>query len=155
MTDFVPSEIACLDSSPGRIRRTDVWISREEIVDFLEYDASSDKNEWGSHSEMMNILEASVAIRSKISLTKLLRIAIALLEIPVSGCTCLSTAERDWHTFLSYNRSTHPCRCKKSRSPCEPSCASSCHPQHQRQRLSKSSSQPCLPQRTWRGPWKQ
>lgn len=92
----MPSEIACLDSSPGRIRRTDVWISREEIVDFLEYDASSDKNEWGSHSKMMkNILEASVAIRSKISLTKLLRIAIALLEIPVSGCTCFSTAEGD------------------------------------------------------------
>lgn len=37
-------------------------------------------------------LEASVAIRSKISLTKELRMAIALLEIPVSGCTCLSTA---------------------------------------------------------------
>lgn len=44
VTDFVPSEIACLESSPGRIKRTDVWISREEIVDFLEYDASSDKN---------------------------------------------------------------------------------------------------------------
>lgn len=44
---------------------------------------------------MKNILEASVAIRSKISLTKLLRIAIALLEIPVSGCTCFNTAEGD------------------------------------------------------------
>ena len=30
-------------------------------------------------------LDASVAIRSKISLTKELRMAIALLEIPVSG----------------------------------------------------------------------
>ena len=38
-----------------------------------------------------NILDASVAIRSKISLTKLLRMAIALLEIPVSGWTCLRT----------------------------------------------------------------
>jgi hypothetical protein len=36
-------------------------------------------------------LEASVAIRSKISLTNEFRIAIALFEIPVSGCTCLST----------------------------------------------------------------
>ena len=41
VTDFVPSEIACLASSPGRMSRTDVWISREEIVDFLEYAASS------------------------------------------------------------------------------------------------------------------
>ena len=36
VTDFVPSEMACLASSPGKMRRTDVWISREEIVDFLE-----------------------------------------------------------------------------------------------------------------------
>jgi hypothetical protein len=36
VTDLVPSEMACLESSPGRIRRTDVWISREEMVDFLE-----------------------------------------------------------------------------------------------------------------------
>ena len=41
VTDFVPSEMACFDSSPGRMRRTAVWISREEIVDFFEYDASS------------------------------------------------------------------------------------------------------------------
>lgn len=38
-----------------------------------------------------NILDASVAMRSKISLTNELRIAIALLEIPVSGCTCFNT----------------------------------------------------------------
>ena len=44
MTDLVPSEIACFASSPGRIRRTAVWISREEIVDFFEYDASSATN---------------------------------------------------------------------------------------------------------------
>ena len=41
MTDLVPSEMACLASSPGRMRRTAVWISRDEIVDFFEYDASS------------------------------------------------------------------------------------------------------------------
>lgn len=70
VTDFVPSEMACFANSPGRMRRTEVWISREEIVDFLEYDASFD---------------ASVAMRSKISLTNELRIAIALFEIPVSG----------------------------------------------------------------------
>ena len=50
MTDLVPSEIACLESSPGRIRRTAVWISREEMVDFLEYEARR---------------EASSAMRSK------------------------------------------------------------------------------------------
>ena len=36
VTDFVPSEMACLANSPGKISRTDVWISRDEIVDFLE-----------------------------------------------------------------------------------------------------------------------
>jgi len=41
VTDLVPSEIACFESSPGRIRRTAVWISREEMVDFLEYAANS------------------------------------------------------------------------------------------------------------------
>jgi hypothetical protein len=30
-----------LASSPGRMRRTEVWISREEMVDFFEYAASS------------------------------------------------------------------------------------------------------------------
>jgi len=39
------------------------------------------------------VLEASVAMRSKISFTKLLRMAIALLEIPVSGWTCLRTEQ--------------------------------------------------------------
>jgi hypothetical protein len=36
VTDLVPSEIACLANSPGRMSRTEVWISRDEIVDFLE-----------------------------------------------------------------------------------------------------------------------
>ena len=52
VTAFVPSDTACLASSPGRMSRTEVWISREEMVDFLLYAAS---------------LEASVATRSKIS----------------------------------------------------------------------------------------
>jgi translation initiation factor IF-1 len=52
VTALVPSETACLASSPGRMRRTLVWISREEMVLFLLYAAS---------------LEASVATRSKIS----------------------------------------------------------------------------------------
>ena len=38
-----------------------------------------------------DLLDASVAIRSKISLTKEFRMAIALLEIPVSGWTCFNT----------------------------------------------------------------
>ena len=52
MTAFVPSETACLANSPGRINLTDVWISRDEMVDFLLYAAS---------------LDASVATLSKIS----------------------------------------------------------------------------------------
>ena len=33
VTALVPSDTACLASSPGRSRRTAVWISREVIVD--------------------------------------------------------------------------------------------------------------------------
>lgn len=56
VTALVPSETACyalsasqidgqwytttLDSSPGKMSRTAVWISREEIVDFLLYAAN-------------------------------------------------------------------------------------------------------------------
>ena len=36
-------------------------------------------------------MEASVVMHLKISLMKLFRMAIALLEIPVSGWTCLRT----------------------------------------------------------------
>ena len=35
VTALVPSETACLDSSPGSTRRTAVWISREVTVGFL------------------------------------------------------------------------------------------------------------------------
>ena len=35
VTALVPSLTACLASSPGRRRRTAVWISRLVIVDFL------------------------------------------------------------------------------------------------------------------------
>ena len=35
VTALVPSDTACLASSPGRSRRTDVWISRDEIVERL------------------------------------------------------------------------------------------------------------------------
>jgi len=66
VTALVPSEMACLESSPGRMSRTAVWISREEMVDRWLYEAS---------------LDASEAIRSKISETKELRIAMALLLI--------------------------------------------------------------------------
>jgi hypothetical protein len=70
VTAFVPSDTACLASSPGRMSLTlkrasvrytkkrvirmthEVWISRDEMVDFLLYAAS---------------FEASVATRSKMS----------------------------------------------------------------------------------------
>ena len=53
VTALVPSLTACLASSPGRINRTAVWISRDVTVGFLLYLAS---------------LDASVAIFSKMSL---------------------------------------------------------------------------------------
>lgn len=53
VTDLVPSEMACLESSPGRMSLTAVWISREEMVDFLEYDASSE--ETNSKTELLKM----------------------------------------------------------------------------------------------------
>jgi hypothetical protein len=144
VTDLVPSEIACLASSPGRIKRTDVWISREEIVDFFEYDASSANRVRHMENNLTanNSLDASVAIRSKISLTKLFRMAIALLEIPVSGCTCLSTAIQSKNRSRATNGEiAYPCRCNSSRSPFGPSCASSFHHQRQLLRVSRFSLQ--------------
>ena len=76
VTAFGPSETACLASSPGRRRRTAVWISLEERVDFLLY---------------LDNLDASVASLSKMSLMNELRIDMPLLEMPVLGWTCLST----------------------------------------------------------------
>ena len=76
VTALVPSDTACLESSPGSMRRTDVWISRDESVAFLEK----------RHS-----LEASRAMRSKMSLMNEFMIDMPFLEMPVSGCTCLST----------------------------------------------------------------
>ena len=76
MTAFVPSLTACLASSPGSIRRTAVWISRDDMVAFLL---------------MVDSFPASVAMRSKMSLMKEFMIDIPFLLIPVSGCTCFST----------------------------------------------------------------
>ena len=76
VTALVPSETACLASSPGKINRTAVWISRDVTVGFLLYRAS---------------LAASVAIFSKMSLMNEFMMDIALEEIPVSGCTCFKT----------------------------------------------------------------
>ena len=76
VTALVPSETACLASSPGSKSRTAVWISLDERVDFLLY---------------LDSFDASVASLSKMSLMNEFRIDIPLFEIPVLGCTCLST----------------------------------------------------------------
>ena len=76
VTALVPSETACLASSPGRSRRTAVWISLEERVAFLLY---------------LDSFDASVASLSKMSLINEFRIDMPLFEIPVLGCTCLRT----------------------------------------------------------------
>lgn len=66
--------------------------SRRRALDDGEKQSMRHKH---ARQDRYDSLEASVAMRSKISLTKLLRIAIALLEIPVSGWTCLRTAARE------------------------------------------------------------
>ena len=76
MTALVPSDTACLASSPGRSRRTAVWISLEDSVDFLLY---------------LDNLDASVASLSKMSLMNELRIDMPLFEMPVLGWTCFNT----------------------------------------------------------------
>ena len=76
MTALVPSETACLASSPGRTSLTADWTSREERVCFLLYETS---------------LEASPASLPKMSLMKEFMMDMDLLEIPVSGWTCLRT----------------------------------------------------------------
>ena len=76
VTAFVPSLTACLANSPGRIKRTAVWISRDDIVERLLYLPS---------------LDASIAILSKRSLTNESMMLMALLEMPVSGWTCFRT----------------------------------------------------------------
>ena len=76
VTALVPSETACLANSPGRRRRTAVWISRDEMVDFLFWRVRR---------------EASDAIRSKMSLTNEFMMLMALDETPTSGWTCFKT----------------------------------------------------------------
>ncbi|KAF3815399.1 hypothetical protein GH733_016781 [Mirounga leonina] len=72
VTALVPSDTACLASSPGSSRRTAVWISRDVMVERL-------------------LRDASPAMRSKMSLTNEFMMPMALDEMPVSGCTCFST----------------------------------------------------------------
>jgi hypothetical protein len=104
------------------------------------------------HNSARDSLDASVAIRSKISLTNEFKMAIALFEIPVSGCTCLSTVS---HLELacppSQRDHTHPYRCKRSMFLCEACGASSSARHRWLQPLPswRSSLQPWSPQLSW------
>ena len=120
----------------------------------------------GDHPRFLrskDVLDASVAIRSKMSLTNEFRMAMALFEIPVSGWTCLRTimgiSECDDRAQLP----AYPCRCNWSTSPCGPFASSSSRRLHpwMLRRSWWPSLQPCLwslrvPwRRRWRqGPWK-
>jgi len=70
VTALVPSETACLASSPGRRSLTADWTSLDERVCFLLY---------------LTNFEASRAIFSKISLMNEFMMCMLLFEIPVSG----------------------------------------------------------------------
>lgn len=76
VTALVPSETACLESSPPRERRTAVWISRDVSV-------------WPLPT--LTSLPASVAIRSNASSTIESMTFIAFDEIVNDGWTCFST----------------------------------------------------------------
>jgi hypothetical protein len=76
VTALVPSEIACLASSPGRMSLTADWTSLEERVLLL-----------------LNLtsLDPSEPILSKVSWMNEFMMFMAFFEIPMSGWTCLST----------------------------------------------------------------
>ena len=76
MTALVPSDTACLASSPGNMSLTAVCTSLLDRVLFLPY---------------LTSLLASRQVLSKISLMKEFMMFIDLFEIPVSGCTCFNT----------------------------------------------------------------
>ena len=78
VTALVPSETACLASSPGSKSLTAVQTSLDERVCFLLY---------------LTNLDDSEAIFSKMSWMKEFMMDIDLFEIPVSGCTCFNTLQ--------------------------------------------------------------
>ena len=78
VTALVPSEMACLANSPGKRSLTALCTSLEESVLRLLY---------------LTSLEASMAMRSKVSLMNEFMMFIAFLEIPVSGCTWRNTLQ--------------------------------------------------------------
>jgi len=120
VTDLVPSEIACFANSPGRIRRTLVWISREEIVDFLEYAASS--------ANVMSILTRSTKIDRRMrtgsfSGDTLEDVVDERIQDSHSliGDTGIRVYLLEHYELVSKSSrvgeiSTHPCRCKSCRS---------------------------------------
>ena len=55
MTALVPSETACFESSPGSMRRTAVWISRDESVAFFEKRHSLDAYQKSHRSRKVNL----------------------------------------------------------------------------------------------------
>ena len=72
-TALVPSETACFASSPGRIRRTAVWMSLAPRVFLPLYLARR---------------PASSTMRSNVSAISELATFMPDFEIPVLGCTC-------------------------------------------------------------------
>ena len=72
--------------SGSRVRRSSTSSSTMRALPRIISISWCRQDAWRSHS-----LDASVAIRSKMSFTNELRMAIALFEIPVSGWTCLRT----------------------------------------------------------------
>src|SRR6266508_227928 len=86
--------LSCLASSPGRMSRTDVWISRDEMVDFFEYAASSEIKTLNGILDHDDKLTRSLGSNApKDVVNKAIEKAIALFEIPVLGWTCLRTAK--------------------------------------------------------------
>ena len=117
VTALVPSEIACRASWPGRSNITAVCISREEMVwRFLccaNRGASATNRSMNKNVEVRQVkieTEQKWTSLPKMSLTKLFIIDMALLEIPVLGCTYmkqLSTAVTSFfpsHTSLPVSK---------------------------------------------------
>ena len=67
VTALVPSETACLASSPGRRRRTAVWISREVMVDLWRNSLQGD-----THSELPLVVVGQLASLSSNALEEVI-----------------------------------------------------------------------------------
>ena len=81
VTALVPSDTACLESSPGSMRRTEVWISRDESVAFLRDAPPQEVDDQGLGLSA----KSGPAITSILIYIPVFTKTTLLFEVPVGG----------------------------------------------------------------------